>query len=127
VINALSLDRPKIAPYVLRKFLFAVGHALLAIRAAMDESPQPVAKTPHRKPSPLLWIAIILIVIGSLTASTSLIVLAQPVSEENLWTLLAVPFLIAGGCLTFVGVVVLIVNGALRGSAVSPSEPGEKW
>ena len=125
MINALSLDSPKIVPYVLRKFLFAIGHALLAIRAAMDESPQ-LAKPPYRNPSPLLWIAIILIVIGSLAASTSLIVLAQPVSEENLWTLLAVPFLIAGGCLTFVGVVVLIVNGALRGSAVSPSEPGEK-
>jgi hypothetical protein len=92
----------------------------------MDESTQPVAKETRRKPSLLLWIAIILIVIGSLTASTSLIVLAQPVSEENLWTLLAVPFLIAGGCMTFVGVVVLIVNGALRGSAVSPSEPGEE-
>jgi hypothetical protein len=92
----------------------------------MDESTQPVAKPPHQRPSPLLWIAIILIVIGSLAASTSLIVLAQPVSEENLWSLLAVPFLIAGGCLTFVGVVVLIVNGALRGIAVSPSEPGEE-
>jgi len=92
----------------------------------MDESTQLEPRRPHQRPSPLLWIAIILIVIGSLTASTSLIVLAQPVSEENLWTLLAVPFLIAGGCLTFVGVVVLIVNGALRGSAVSPSEPGEE-
>jgi hypothetical protein len=88
----------------------------------MDESTQLEPK----RPSPLFWIAVILIVIGSLTASTSLIVLAQPVSEENLWTLLSIPFLIAGGCLTFVGVVVLIVNGALRGRALSPSEPGEK-
>jgi len=47
----------------------------------------------------------------------SLIVLAQPVTEENLWTVLAIPFLIGGGCVTFVGVVVLIVNGALRGTA----------
>jgi hypothetical protein len=85
----------------------------------MDESTQPEAKQPNRRPSPLSWIAVILIMTGSLTASTSLIVLAQPVSEENLWTVLAVPFLIAGGCLTFVGVVVLIVNGAVRGSAIS--------
>jgi hypothetical protein len=85
----------------------------------MDESTQPEPKQPNRRPSPLLWIAVILIVIGSLTASTSLIVLAQPVSEENLWTVLAIPFLIAGGCLTFIGVVVLIVNGAVRGSAIS--------
>jgi hypothetical protein len=92
----------------------------------MDESTELEPKPPHQRPSPIFWIAVILIVIGSLTASTSLIVLAQPVSEENLWTLLAIPFLIAGGCLTFVGVVVLIVNGALRGRAVSPSEPGEK-
>jgi hypothetical protein len=50
--------------------------------------------------------------------------LAQPVTEENLWTLAAIPLLIAGGCITFVGVVVLIVNGALRGTL--PEEPGEK-
>jgi hypothetical protein len=92
----------------------------------MDESTQLEPERPHQRPSPLFWIAVILIVIGSLTASTSLIGLAQPVSEENLWTVLAIPFLIAGGCLTFVGVVVLIVNGALRGSAVDPSEPVEK-
>lgn len=90
----------------------------------MDESAQLEPKRPHQRPSSLFWIAVVLIVIGSLTASTFLIVLAQPVSEENLWTLLAIPFLIAGGCLTFVGVVVLIVNGALRGS--EPVEPGEK-
>jgi NAD(P)H-dependent flavin oxidoreductase YrpB (nitropropane dioxygenase family) len=85
----------------------------------MDESTQPEPKQPHRGPSPLFWIAVILIVIGSLVASTSLIVLVQPVSEENVWTILAIPFLIAGGCLTFVGVVALIVNGAVRGSAIS--------
>jgi hypothetical protein len=85
----------------------------------MDESTQPEPKQPHRGSNPLFWIAVILIVIGSLVASTSLIVLAQRVSEENLWTVLAIPFLIAGGCLTFVGVVVLIVNGAVRGSAIS--------
>ena len=90
----------------------------------MDESTHLEPERPHQRPSPLFWIAVILIVIGSLTASTSLIVLAQPVSEENLWTVLAIPLLIAGGCLTFVGVVVLIVNGALRGS--EPVEPGEK-
>ena len=88
----------------------------------MDESTQLRPK----RPSPLLWIAIILIVIGSLAASASLIVLAQPVGEENLWTTLAIPFFIAGGCLAFVGVVLLIVNGALRGSAVDDSEPDEK-
>jgi uncharacterized membrane protein len=92
----------------------------------MDESTQPETKQSRRWPSPLLWIAIILIVIGSVTASTSLIVLVQPVSEENLWTILAIPFLIAGGCLTFVGVVVLIVNGAIRGSAVPEEVKGEK-
>jgi nitrate reductase gamma subunit len=85
----------------------------------MDEPTQLEAKQPNRGPNPLFWIAVILIVIGSLTASTFLIVLAQPVSEENLWTVLAIPFLIAGGCLTFVGVVLLIVNGAIRGSAIS--------
>jgi hypothetical protein len=92
----------------------------------MDESTQPEAKQPHRGQTPLFWIAVILIVIGSLAASTSLIVLAQPVSEENLWTVLAVPFLIAGGCLTFVGVVVLIVNGAVRGSAISEELKGNE-
>jgi hypothetical protein len=92
----------------------------------MDESTQPEAKEPHRGPNPLFWIAVILIVIGSLAASTSLIVLAQPLSEENLWTVLAIPFLIAGGCLTFVGVVVLIVNGAVRGSAISEELKGNE-
>jgi hypothetical protein len=92
----------------------------------MDESTQPEAKQPHRGPNPLFWIAVILIVIGSLVASTSLIALAQSVSEENLWTTLAIPFLIAGGCLTFVGVVVLIVNGAVRGSAISEEVTGDK-
>ena len=92
----------------------------------MDESIQREPKQPRRKPSLLLWIAIILIVIGSVAASTSLIVLAQPVSEENLWTVLAIPFLIAGGCLTFVGVVVLIVNGAVRGSAISEELKGNE-
>jgi hypothetical protein len=92
----------------------------------MHESTQPEAKQPHRGPNLLFWIAVILIVIGSLAASTSLIVLAQPVSEENLWSILAIPFLIAGGCLTFVGVVVLIVNGAVRGSAISEELKGNE-
>jgi hypothetical protein len=92
----------------------------------MDESTQPEVKQPHRGPNPLFCIAVILIVIGSLAASTSLIVLAQPLSEENLWTVLAIPFLIAGGCLTFVGVVVLIVNGAVRGSAISEELKGNE-
>ena len=92
----------------------------------MNESPQPAAKEIRRKLSPLFLIAIILIVIGSLIASTSLIALAQPVGDENLWTLLAVPLLIAGGCLTFVGVVVLIVNGALRGAAMSDEVKDER-
>jgi hypothetical protein len=92
----------------------------------MDESTQTEAKQPHRGSNPLFWIAVILIVIGSLAASTSLIVLTQPVSEENLWTILAIPFLIAGGCLTFVGVVVLIVNGAVRGSAISEELKGDQ-
>jgi hypothetical protein len=83
----------------------------------MDEAEQPVKKQKESPPSRLLWLAIIFIVIGSLVAVISLIVLAQPVNEENLWTLVAIPFLIAGGCVTFVGVVVLIVNGALRGTA----------
>jgi hypothetical protein len=92
----------------------------------MDDSTQPDAIQPHRGPNLLLWIAIILIVVGSLTASTSLIVLAQPVSEENFWTLLAIPLLIAGGCLAFAGVVVLIIHGAVRGSALSEDVKGEK-
>jgi len=92
----------------------------------MDESTQTEAKQPHRGSNPLFWIAVILIVIGSLAASASLIVLTQPVSEENLWTILAIPFLIAGGCLTFVGVVVLIVNGAVRGSAISEELKGDQ-
>jgi hypothetical protein len=82
-----------------------------------DESPQPSSKPARRWPSPLLLIALVSIVLGSAVSLASLIVLAQPVSEENLWTLLAIPFLITGGCLTFVGVVVLIVSGALRGMA----------
>ena len=90
----------------------------------MDQSKEPANKKIHRGPSPLLWIAIISIVIGSLLAVISFIVLAQPVTEENLWTFAAIPLLIAGGCITFVGVVVLIVNGALRGTL--PEEPGEK-
>lgn len=90
----------------------------------MDQSKEPANKKIHLGPSPLLWIAIISIVIGSLLAVISFIVLAQPVTEENLWTLAAIPLLIAGGCITFVGVVVLIVNGALRGTL--PEEPGEK-
>ena len=92
----------------------------------MDESTEREPKQPRRRPSLLLWIAIILIAIGSVTASTSLIALAQPVGEENLWTILSVPFLIVGGCLTFVGVVVLIVNGAVRGSAISEELKGNE-
>ena len=111
-------------PRLLRKLCICYRASAIGYSTRMDESTQLEPKRPHQRPSPLFWIAVILIVIGSLTASTSLIGLAQPVSEENLWTLLAIPFLIAGGCLTFVGVVVLIVNGALRGS--EPVEPGEK-
>jgi hypothetical protein len=85
--------------------------------SSSDESTQPSSKRPRRGPSPLLLIALISIVLGSAVSVASLIVLAQPVTEENLWTLLAIPFLIGGGCVTFVGVVVLIVNGALRGTA----------
>jgi hypothetical protein len=92
----------------------------------MDEETQPETKQPQRSPSRLLWLAIIFIVIGSLVAVISLIVLAQSVSEENLWSLAAIPFLIAGGCVTFVGVVVLIVNGALRGTASDEEVRGDK-
>lgn len=81
-----------------------------------DESTEPSSKSARRWPSPLLLIALISIVLGSGVSLVSLIVLAQPVTEENLWTIFAIPFLIAGGCVTFVGVVVLIVNGALRGT-----------
>jgi hypothetical protein len=89
----------------------------------MDQSKEPANKKTHRRQSPLPWIAIMSIVIGSLLAVISFILLAQPVTEENLWTLAAIPLLIAGGCITFVGVVVLIVNGALRGTL--PEEPSE--
>ncbi|MBV8214718.1 MAG: hypothetical protein JOZ08_16035 [Verrucomicrobia bacterium] len=92
----------------------------------MDEPEEPVNKQKERPPSRLLWLAIIFIVIGSLVAVISLVVLAQPVSEENLWTLAAIPSLIAGGCVTFVGVVTLILNGALRGSAASSEVGNEK-
>jgi hypothetical protein len=90
------------------------------------ESTQPPSKPARRWPSPLLLIAVISIVLGSAVCVASLVVLAQPVAEENLWTLLAIPFLITGGCLTFVGVVVLIVNGALRGTADAEEVRGEK-
>ena len=83
----------------------------------MDESKPAVNKQAKGGPSPLLLIALVSIVLGSGVSLASLIVLAQPVTEENLWTIFAIPFLIAGGCVTFVGVVVLIVNGALRGTA----------
>jgi len=92
----------------------------------MDESKPPVNKQTKRGPSPLLWIALISIVLGSAVSVASLIVLAQPVTEENLWTLLAIPFLIGGGCVTFVGVVVLIVNGALRGTTAEEEVISDK-
>ena len=92
----------------------------------MDEPERPVNKQTERSPGRLFWLAIIFILVGSLVAVISLIVLAQPVTEENLWTLAAIPFLIAGGCVTFVGVVVLIVNGALRGMASQEEVRGEK-
>jgi nitrate reductase gamma subunit len=101
----------------------AIGYSLFAKRGVMDESIEPANKQTERRPSRLLWIAIILMVIGSLVAMISLLVLAQPVSEENLWTVAAIPGLIVGGCVTFVGVVALIVNGALRGRSLE--EPGE--
>jgi hypothetical protein len=90
-----------------------------------DESTQPASKPARPWPSPLLLIALGSIVLGSALSVASLIVLAQPVTEETLWTLLAIPFLITGGCLTFVGVVVLIVNGALRGMASREEEVEE--
>jgi hypothetical protein len=93
--------------------------------SSSDESTQPSSKRPRRGPSPLLLIALISIVLGSAVSVAALIVLAQPVTEENLWTLLAIPFLIAGGCVTFVGVVVLIVNGALRGTAAEEVKSDE--
>jgi hypothetical protein len=95
----------------------------------MDEpQPPPGKQTKTRPKSCLLWMAIGFIVIGSLVAITALIVLAQPVSEENLWTLPAIPVLIVAGCVTFVGVVVLIVNGALRGISqrAEVSDEGEQ-
>jgi hypothetical protein len=90
----------------------------------MDESKPAVTKQPKRAPNRLLWIAILSIVIGSLAAVISLLLLAQPGNEENLWALLAIPALIVGGCVTFVGVVLLIVNGALRGSR--QAEPSDE-
>ena len=92
----------------------------------MDESKPPANKQDRRGPSPLLLIALISLVLGSAVSVASLIVLAQPVTEDNLWTLFAIPFLIGGGCVTFVGVVVLIVNGALRGTAEAEEVRSEK-
>ncbi|HEX6567311.1 MAG TPA: hypothetical protein VF020_23670 [Chthoniobacterales bacterium] len=92
----------------------------------MDESKPAINKQAKRGPSTLLLIALISIVLGSAVSVGSLIALAQPVTEENLWTILAIPFLIAGGCVTLVGVVVLIVNGALRGTAGEENVRSEK-
>jgi hypothetical protein len=67
-----------------------------------------------RKPTALLWLGIVSTTIGGLTVLISLIVLWQPVSEENLWTLGAVPFLILGCCLFLTGVATLTVHLVLR-------------
>ena len=44
----------------------------------------------------------------------SLIVLSQPVSEENLWTLYAVPFLVVAFCLFVAGIAIIIVHYLLK-------------
>ena len=91
----------------------------------MDETKPAATQQTKRGPSPLLLIALVTLVLGSVVSVASLIVLIQPVTEENLRTLLAIPFLITGGCLTFVGVVLLIVNGALRGTVSAEEAKSE--
>jgi hypothetical protein len=51
---------------------------------------------------------------GGLTALISLVVLNQPVTEDNLWTLYAVPYLIVGCCVFVVGIGVIILHYLLK-------------
>jgi len=41
-----------------------------------------------------LWIGLVTTSAGGLTVLISVVVLSQPVSEQNLWTLYAIPYLI---------------------------------
>jgi hypothetical protein len=61
-----------------------------------------------------LWIGIVATTAGGLTAPISLGVLSQPVSEENLWTLYAIPYLIVGCCVLAVGIVTILLHYLLK-------------
>jgi peptidoglycan/LPS O-acetylase OafA/YrhL len=73
------------------------------------------------KGRPLLWaIGIVLATIGGLIAVISLLVLTLPVTEQYLWTLIAIPYLIAGCCIFLVGVVAMLARLVLKATGVRP-------
>ena len=71
-------------------------------------------ETNEPRKSITLWIGIVTSTAGGLTALISLVVLSQPVSEENLWTLYALPYLIAGCCVLVVGIATIILHYLLK-------------
>jgi hypothetical protein len=71
------------------------------------------------KRKPLLWsIGIVLATIGGLIALISLLVLTLPVTEQYLWTLIAIPYLIGGCCVFLVGVVAMLAHIVLKAVGV---------
>lgn len=72
----------------------------------------------QNKPRPLLWIGIVLATIGGLTALISFLVLFLPVTEQYLWTLLAVPYLILGCCTFLVGVAAMLGYKVLKAMGI---------
>ena len=60
--------------------------------------------------STVLWMGLATTAAGGLTALISLVILNQPVTEENLWTLYAIPYLIVGCCVFVVGIGVIILH-----------------
>jgi FtsH-binding integral membrane protein len=67
------------------------------------------------KRRPLLWsIGIVLGTIGGLIAVISFFVLFLPVTEQYLWTLIAIPYLIVGCCTFLVGVVAMLTHVVLK-------------
>ena len=71
-------------------------------------------ETNGTRKSTILWIGIATTATGGLTALISLVILYQPVSEENLWTLYAVPYLIVGCCVLVVGIGVIVLHYLLK-------------
>jgi hypothetical protein len=71
------------------------------------------------KQRPLLWsIGIVLATIGGLIAVISLLVLTLPVTEQYLWTLIAIPYLIGGCCVFLVGVIAMLAHIVLKAVGV---------